>query len=140
MQTMAEASHAFEEHTGEVRVHIRGATMLALFEEAARALAELMLGEGPHGPVGHAERVEVRARDRETLLAAWIDELVFLSETKKRVWVEAKVNTLNDVELVGTVRGITPAAIRTAVKAATLHDLRVRLRGDGFEATVVLDV
>jgi SHS2 domain-containing protein len=140
MQTTAEASHAFEEHTGEVRVHLRGATMGALFEEAARALAELMLGEGPHGPLGRAERVEVRARDREALLAAWIDELVFLSETKKRIWVEAKIDTLNDVELVGVVHGVTPAAIRTAVKAATLHDLRVRSLGDGFEATVVLDV
>jgi SHS2 domain-containing protein len=135
------ASHAFEEHTGEVRLHLQGPSISALFEEAVRALAELTLGEGPHGALGPPERVEVRARDREALLAAWIDELVFLSETMKLVWVDAKIDRLNDVELVGVVRGVAPASIRTAVKAATFHGLRVGpIPTGGFEAMVILDV
>lgn len=138
---MAESSHTFEEHTGEVRLRLRGADLVSLFEEAASALAELMLGDGPHGIIGSSERVVVRAPDREALLAAWIDELVFLSETKKRVWVEAKVDRLSEVELVGLVRGVEPNAIRTAVKAATMHDLHIGpIESGGFEATVVLDV
>ena len=138
---MAESSHTFEEHTGEVRLRLRGPDLVSLFEEAASALAELMLGDGPHGIIGPPERVVVRAPDREALLAAWIDELVFLSETKKRVWVEAKVNRISDVELFGLVRGVEPKAIRTAVKAATMHDLQISSIDSGsFEATVVLDV
>ena len=37
-------SHAFEEHTSEVRLVLRAATWAELFEEAGRALAELFVG------------------------------------------------------------------------------------------------
>jgi SHS2 domain-containing protein len=85
--------------------------------------------------------VKVGARDREALLAAWVDELVFLSETRKRVWSEARVEHFTDTELVATVRGFEPAALRTQVKAATLHDLSIAETAAGhFEATLVLDV
>jgi SHS2 domain-containing protein len=137
----AEASHAFEEHTGEVRLRLRSTALPALFEEAARALAELMLDRPSGNAPGPPERVVVQAPDREALLAAWIDELVFLSETHKLVWVDARVERITDKELCAVVRGVEPAALRTAVKAATLHDLRIHGSDAGpLEATLVLDV
>jgi SHS2 domain-containing protein len=138
---VAETSHLFEEHTGEVRLRLRAPSLPALFEEAARALAELMLDRPSEGTPGLPQRVFVHARDREALLAAWIDELIFLSETRKLVWVDPNVERLTDTALEAVVRGIAPAALRTTVKAATLHDLvvRERQRGD-LEATLVLDV
>jgi SHS2 domain-containing protein len=137
----AEASHAFEEHTGEVRLRLRAKALPSLFEEAARALAELMLERPSEGAPGPAQRVVVQAPDREALLAAWIDELVFLSETRKLVWVDARVERMTDTELRAVVRGIEPTALRTAVKAATLHDLRIHESDAGLlEATLVLDV
>lgn len=135
-----EASHAFEEHTGEVRLRLRAEHLPGLFEEAARAIAELMLGSGPHGPLGPPERVEVRAPDREALLAAWIDELVFLSEVRKRVWTDVRVEVLAGGTLRAELRGVEPAALRTQVKAATLHELHVEEGASGVQGTVVLDV
>lgn len=135
-----EPSHAFEEHTGEVRLRLSADDMRGLFEEAARALAELMLGEEPHGPSGPPERVEVRASDRAALLAAWLDELVFLSETRKRVWTDVRVLKLADDALSAEVSGVEADALRTQVKAATLHDLRIERSASGIDASVVLDV
>jgi SHS2 domain-containing protein len=133
-------THVFEEHTGEARLRLRAATLPALFEEAALALGELM-GADDGEAAGEPLRVEVRARDREALLAAWIDELVFLSETHKRLWADARVERLTDTELEATVLGVEPRALRTQVKAATLHDLRIaRMHSGEFEATMVLDV
>jgi SHS2 domain-containing protein len=133
-------SHVFEEHTGEARLRLRAASLPALFEEAARALAELMCVD-PGEPSGEALRVQARASDRAALLAAWIDELVFLSETHKRVWTEARIERLTDTEIDATVRGVEPQALRTQVKAATLHDLRIVSTSSGeVEATMVLDV
>jgi SHS2 domain-containing protein len=133
-------SRAFEEHTGEVRLRLRADSLPELFEEAALAVAELMCA-ARSDPVGAALPVRVGARDREALLAAWVDELVFLSETRKRVWSEARIEQLGDTELVATVRGFEPAALRTQIKAATLHDLRIVETAPGsFEATLVLDV
>ncbi|HEX8795791.1 MAG TPA: archease [Polyangiaceae bacterium] len=132
--------HTLEDHVGEVQLRLGAASLPGVFEEAARALAELMCAEGGE-PEGEPVPVRIGAPDREALLAAWIDELVFLSETHKRVWVEARIERLTDRELVAVVRGFEPAALRTQVKAATLHGLTIRETDDGrCEATVVLDV
>lgn len=133
-------SRAFEEHTGEVRLRLRADSLPGLFVEAALAVAELMCTERSE-PGGGALPVRVGARDREALLVAWVDELVFLSETRKRVWSEARVEHLTDTELVATVRGFEPVALRTQIKAATLHDLHItEIASGSFEATLVLDV
>lgn len=132
-------SHAFEEHVGEVRLRLQAESLPGLFEEAARALAELMCTEHAE-PAGQPLPVRIRAPDREALLAAWIDELVFLSETRKRVWTEARAERFTETELLATVRGFEPAALRTQVKAATMHGLRIVETGGRYEATVVLDV
>jgi SHS2 domain-containing protein len=136
-----EASHVFEEHTGEVRLRLCAPSLAALFEEAARALAELMLDHPAEHRSGPAQRVAVHASDREALLVAWIDELIFLSETRKLVWAEPHVERMTDTDLEAVVHGIEPVALRTAVKGATMHDLVVRERqSQDFEATLVLDV
>jgi SHS2 domain-containing protein len=130
-----------DEHTGEVRLRLRGTSLSGLFEEAARALAELMLERPSDRAPSHVQSVEVHAPDREALLAAWIDELVFLSETRKLVWVDARVEQITDTELHALARGVEPVALRTQVKAATLHDLSIREAEAGIlEATMVLDV
>ncbi len=140
MASDVEASHVFEEHTGEARIRVRAKSLAGVFEEAARAVAGLMCANAS-GPSGHPLRVDVQAPDREALLAAWVDELVFLSETHKRVWTEPRVEALTDTELHAVVRGIEPVALRTQVKAATLHDLHIVEDPPGrFEATLVLDV
>lgn len=133
-------AHIFEEHTGEAWLRLRTDSLPALYEEAARALAELMCAQC-RDPSGESVHVEVRAPDRKVLLAAWIDELVYLSEAHRRVWTEVRVHDLTKTELRATVRGCQPEALRTQVKAATLHDLRLVETSTGsFEATVALDV
>ena len=135
------ATHDFEEHTGEVRLRLRAGSLAALFEEAARAVADLMYSGGPPGAAGPPVPVDARAADREALLAAWINELVFLSETQKCVWVEVRIERLSDTDLHAVVRGVEPQFLRTQVKGATLHDLHItENRSGSFEATLVLDV
>lgn len=137
-------NHIFVDHTGEVELHLRAAGLAGLFEEAARALAELMLGEAA-GELSAAQRVELEAEDPAGLLFDWINELVYLSETEKLVFTDTVVDQIQVDEsgehrLVAHVRGVEPASIRTAVKAATFHNLSVEKVQEGVRATVVLDV
>jgi SHS2 domain-containing protein len=134
------ARHVYEEHTGEVRLRIEAATLAGIFEQAARALAELMLGDAVGGAPDAEELVRIEAGDREALLVDWINELIFLSETRKRVYTDVTVTSVSDRRLEARVRGVFPAALRTAVKAATLHDLRIEQGVSGYSATIVLDV
>jgi len=133
------ASHAFEEHVGEVRVRVEAPTLAGVFEEAAAVLCELAAGAGVRA-TAEPERVVVRAADREALLVDWLNEIVYRSESRARVYPEVRVERASDREIEATLRGAEPPAIRTAVKAATMHDLFVRREGDRWAARFVLDV
>lgn len=138
--TNASPRHIFEDHVGEVRLRIEAPTLAGLFEEAAHGLAELMLGTAPASPVGRVERIAIQAGDREALLVDWLNELIFLAETRSRIYTDVRVHRASDTALEAEVRGVAPEVVRTLVKAATLHDLKVEASPLGFAATVVLDV
>ena len=131
--------HEFRDHTGEVRLSVEAPTLAGLFEEAARGFSELVAEATSETDV-EERRVSLRARDREALLVAWLNELVFLTETRGRVYTDVRVSHVTDTALEASVRGGVPKALRTAVKAATLHRLKVRQSPHGFTASVVLDV
>jgi SHS2 domain-containing protein len=135
-----EGRHSFAEHTGEVELRLEAPSLVALFEEAARALAEVMAGRDVPGPEGPIEQVDVAGSDREALLADWLNEIVYRSEVNKRVYADVHVRELSDVRLRAEVRGFEPEALKTPVKAATLHRLHIEQKPDGFLGTVVLDV
>jgi len=133
------APHSFEEHTGEVRVRLSAPSFEGLLVQAGQALAELLADEAP-GELQEVERVELRDVDREALLVHWVDELIFLSETRKRIYSWFRVASASEREVVAEVRGWPAARVRTAVKAATFHGLEVVEGPGGFSAEVVLDV
>jgi SHS2 domain-containing protein len=137
---MDAAGHSFVEHTSEVELHLHAPSLAALFIEAGQAVAELMLAEGEQAAATVVAEVEVNAPDRAALLAAWIDELVFCAETRKAVFVGFAIRRIDECVVAARIRGIPEPVIKTAVKAATFHDLRVEQRDGGWVATVVLDV
>jgi protein archease len=137
---VGDAGHSFVEHTSEVELHLHATTLPALFAEAGRALAELMLGEETTGTETVSDEVSVSAPDREALLAAWIDELVFQAEIQKAVFTRFEITRLDDRAIAARIAGIAEPVIKTAVKAATFHGLRVAEEDGRFVATVVLDV
>jgi SHS2 domain-containing protein len=132
--------HRFEEHTGEVQLAIEAASLASLFEEAGRALAALMLDDPSLGAPGAPKLVVVAARDREALLVAWLNELIFHADTEHRVATDFAIEEVSDVRLRAVVRAVEPPHLRTAVKAATFHRLRITEDDRGYAATIVLDV
>jgi SHS2 domain-containing protein len=133
--------HRFEEHTGEVRLELGAPSLEELFVEAGRALAELMIGDLAAGPAsGPEQRVLVRAADLAALLVEWLNELIFLSETSKQVFTRFRVEHVGVGELEAVVAGVATEALKTQVKAATLHGLSLENRNGTWRASVVLDV
>ena len=133
------ASHAFEQHTGEVKVRLEANQLSELFVEAARALCEL-LGSPTADAPSEWKRVTVIARDRDALLVAWLNELVARTEIDHLLYREVAITDLTEQRLDATIRGVPFRETRTAVKAATFHGLQIALAPTGASATVVLDV
>jgi SHS2 domain-containing protein len=125
------------EHTAEVELVIHAATEEAVFEEALLAFAELVARD-PTGPPARHD-VEAAAADRASLLAAWLEEFLYLAETEAFVPVRLARFDLAADRLRATVAGYRdrPAPL---VKAVTYHRLAFAPAGDGYRARLVLDV
>jgi SHS2 domain-containing protein len=125
------------EHTSEIELLIEDETPQAVFAEALVALGDLLTEQRGGEPVSH--EVSVSAADLPTLLAEWMNELVYLAETDGFIPERTQRLDLTErtVEAVVAGRRGNP---RNLVKAVTYHGLELS-RSDGrWTARVVLDV
>jgi SHS2 domain-containing protein len=137
---------SFFSHTGDIGLTLSGRSLDQLFADAAVALTDTITD---HGLVAARQSVQVALRSRavDLLLVDWLNDLVFRFDTEgllvahARVAVEAEGG---EWSVHGAVEGerLDPARhpVKVVVKAATYHALEVGRSGDGWHATVVLDV
>src|SRR4051794_4975621 len=92
--------HEWVEHTSEVELRVSAPTAEEVVGDATAALGEL-LGEPGEEPATHA--LEVEAGDAAGLLAAWLEELVFLAEQDGLVPEGARDVALEPMRLKGVV-------------------------------------
>jgi len=134
-------SYRWIDHTAELELEIEAPTERAVFEQALRALAELLTDELPARP-GKPQAFEVvlTGRDRALLLADWLDELVFRAETDSLLPQSVTRIDLDERGLRALVSAIR-ADPRPLVKGVTHHRLSFDRAGEGsFRARLVLDV
>ena len=139
-----QAGGGFEllEHTADVGIRARGATLEEVFEHATEGLAEVLGALRPGGP-GEAVGVEVVAPDPGGLLVDWLNEVLWLREVQEAVVAGVRVDRVGDGTAAGSVvlGGGGPGPDGTFVKAVTYHRLRVEPDpGGGWVAEVYLDV
>jgi len=137
------AWHRFLDHTSEITLHVGAADWPGLLAEAGLGLAELLLrgavAAAPDPETGWRS-LEVSSHDREALLVDWLNEIVYLAET--RLWVpqEIEIEESSDTHLKARACGVTVEESPSLVKAATFHGLHVRDLAEGLDAEVILDV
>jgi len=131
------------EVTADQGIHAWAPDLPGLFREAARGLWSLMF-ESAGVQAVRSVPVAVEAADRELLLVAWLNELLYLYEVDGLAGAEAQIDRLTDTGLLAAVRGETLDLSRHRVvghvKAVTYHDLRVAPTPAGWEARIVVDV
>jgi SHS2 domain-containing protein len=148
------------EHTADVGIRARGATLEEAFEQATLGLAEVQgaLAPGPE-EAGPGERVagpeeparesreavavQVSAADPGGLLVDWLNEVLWLTETRRAGVAGVRVERVGDGTASGSVvlSSGGPAPDGIFVKAVTYHRLRVEPNpGGGWLVEVYLDV
>ena len=130
--------HRWIEHTAEIELAIDADSEAAVYGEALRAVGEL-LGRASAAAPPVRRPIELTARDRPALLAAWLEELVFLSETSGLICERLVELDLAESALRAAVEA-RPGTPRHLVKAVTYHRLRFERVGDRWIAGAVLDV
>ena len=88
--------------------------------------------------------VELEAESMDLLLAAWLNELLYVFEARKLVLSQFDLLELGEHVLRARVSGepldTSRHIVCGGVKAATLHELSLEQRDDGWEGFVLLDV
>lgn len=130
------------EHTADVGIRAWGRTLEEAFGDAAVGLIANMVDTSAAKAVGEA-RIEVDAENVERLLYQFLDEVLYLFQT--RFWVVTHVDVHLHEEgrrLVATLHGEAYDAARHGhiheIKAMTFHELSVQR--DPPEVRVIVDI
>jgi SHS2 domain-containing protein len=131
------------EHTADKGIRVEADSLAELMAGAAAGMFGSMVDLDGLA-VAVTRVVRVRAPDREALLVAWLQELIFLFEVEDLVFVAFDVRRVTDTGLEAVAGGCPWPEDRprtgAAVKAVTYHGLSIAERGGRWFASVVFDV
>ncbi len=126
------------DHTADVALHVWAPDLASLFAQAAEglnALAGAQLGPGRRLP----RKFDLYKRDDESLLVAFLTELVFAQESANLAF-EAFELEITEHHLMGRALAAELSQIACPIKAVTYNDLQIRRGAHGLEVQIVFDV
>jgi len=136
---------AFEiiDHTADVGVIVYGVDIKQLFSNAALALFSLITE--PESIGEQLQRhVEIVSEDNDSLLVEWLNELIYLFDAEHILFSRCDIENLSNTQIKATCygEGFDPLKhkIKTGVKAATYHMLRINKNDYGYEVQIIFDV
>jgi SHS2 domain-containing protein len=131
------------DHTADIGIAAYGSDLKEAFASAACGLFSLMV-EMESIEESTSRKVEVAADNRRDLLVAWLNELIYIHDTEGMLFGRFVVNELNDKNLKAECYGegfdIERHEMRTEVKAATYHNVRIEETSGGCKVQVLFDI
>jgi SHS2 domain-containing protein len=126
------------EHTADWQLEVWGPDLPALFAQAAQgmyALADAGLKSGPR----QARSLQLNAPDAESLLVAFLEELLFFAESENLAFDQFHIK-IEDHHLEAVMEGASFSKLSKEIKAVTYHDLSIQQGPRGLEVKIVFDV
>jgi SHS2 domain-containing protein len=131
----------FEEvdHTADWAYRVWGQTLEELFSQAAIGLYALA-GVRLEQESKIVREIKLQGIDPESLLVAWLNELLYLHESENLGFDRFEILQLDLQTLKVRMSGAPVKTWLKFIKAVTYNDLTIRATAKGIEATLVLDV
>jgi len=131
------------EHTADVGMKAYGDTLKEAFENAAFGMFDMMIDT--HSlPESRQIDISAEADDTESLLVAFLNELLFIFETESLALVRFEIVEWDEATRLSARAWGSPLADdterREQIKAITYHDIRVVQGADRVEVEVLYDV
>jgi SHS2 domain-containing protein len=131
------------EHTADLGLRVRAADLPSLFAEAARGLFSIIVADPCAVRPLETISLSVEGDTSELLLFDWLNELLYIYETRRLLLAEFVVQ-LGPTGLTATARGepIDPSrhTLDHEVKAITYHALKLQRESGGWLAEVIVDI
>jgi SHS2 domain-containing protein len=125
-------------HTADWCLRVWSANLPSLFAEAARGMYALAGVEIASQPVQEKE-FGTEGPDTESLLVAFLSNLVYLMEYERMAFDQFSVQLKSD-QVSARMKGASILSITKAIKAVTFHNLKILQSDRGFEVEIVFDV
>jgi SHS2 domain-containing protein len=135
----------FEEisHTADWALRVWAADLDQLFEESARGMNDLSGTRLEESPQVQRD-LSLSAADAESLLVAFLSELVYIGEQEHlgfdQIEVKTKRADTKSCSLRAVLHGARLFSQDKGIKAVTYHNLQIRQTGRGYEVEIVFDV
>ena len=126
------------EHTADRALRVWGRELPDLFAGAARGLYRLMADLDGLAATRWRE-IRLEAPDREGLLVAWLNELLFMTESEGLLFVDFRCKSVTETTLVAWVGGTPGRVVMVPVKAATFHNLELVQDSAGWSTLITFD-
>jgi SHS2 domain-containing protein len=131
------------DHTGDLGVLILGSNLSELFAGAAAAMTSVITDRRWIRARELREMV-VRGGSREELLVSWLQELLYLFETRGLLFRTFEISMLGDTKLRAVACGehYDPGRhpIKTTIKAVTFHQLKIEEADGQWRVRIVFDL
>ena len=142
---MVEAAKEYEffEHTADIGIRTSASTLAEVCIRLAKGLVELLAEDSRLEP-REVRAIQLCGDDAETLVLAWLQELLFWFSTSRFLPVAYELTDVTPTSLRGQVRGDTFNPARHVqgreVKAITRHRLEVREDDGVWHGQVIVDI
>ena len=134
------------EHTADIGIAAYGKTKREVFINAAKGMFEIIAGETKNLKENFYDKIKLEADNLEGLLFAWLNELLYISETKLVILNKFEIKDLSNNKIGAEVRGmkINPPSvkIKKEIKAVTYHRLEIKKDEESglWRARVIFDI
>ena len=131
------------DHPSDIGLVAYGKTLSELFANAAHGMFSFMI-DVKTVKAEETFEVEAAADDIESLLVNWLNELLFLEDTKHVLFCDFKIKAISDKELKGNALGqkinVSRHKLSRSIKAATYNQLKVWQENAHWKAKIIFDV
>jgi SHS2 domain-containing protein len=129
--------------TADLGIIAYGENLKNLFSNAAEGLMSLM-ADTESITESESININITAKDREGLLVKWLNEIIFLKDTKGFLCKRFSINYLNNNNLKADIHGEIYDPERhqllSGVKAATYHNLKIEKVRETWQVRIIFDV
>lgn len=128
-------------HTADLELNVWAENLPELFTQSALGmyhLAQVVLRE--EGDQRVSREIELEAFDRESLLIAFLDELLFFLEDEQLAFPELDLNLPKGTTLQANMHGYPVLEQHRDIKAVTFHQLEIQKKQDGYTVNIVFDI
>ena len=134
------------DHTADIGLVAYGKNKEQVFINAAKGMFEIIAGGNKTLKENFYDKIKLEADNLEGLLFAWLNELLYIGETRLVILNKFQIKELSDFQIKAEVRGvkINPPSVKIEkeIKATTYHRLEIKKDEESglWRAQIIFDI